>query len=198
MSLFQYNIDAFRVINDLGKQYPSLEPMIIFVAEYTVYFLALLMLFYWFTGLKQNRMMAIYSIFAFIVAEVIGKTVGLFHSNHQPFAVLSDVNQLVQHEIDNSFPSDHTILFFSICTSIWLVRKKEGWIWMILACCVATSRILVGVHYPFDVAVGALIGILSAVLVYKFAPKMSFIKQLLFLYEKIESNVLPAKKQMKN
>ncbi|WP_369900047.1 undecaprenyl-diphosphatase [Bacillus manliponensis] len=198
MSLFQYNIDVFRAINDLGKQYPSLKPMIIFVAEYTVYFLALLMLFYWFTGLKKNRMMAIHSIFAFIVAEVIGKTVGLFHSNHQPFAVLSDVNQLVQHEIDNSFPSDHTILFFSICTSIWLVRKKEGWIWMILACCVATSRILVGVHYPFDVAVGALIGILSAVLVYKFAPKMSFIKQLLFLYEKIESNVLPAKKQMKN
>ncbi|CAM4218484.1 bacitracin ABC transporter permease [Bacillus manliponensis] len=198
MSLFQYNIDAFRAINDLGKQYPSLEPMIIFVAEYTVYFLALLMLFYWFTGSKQNRMMMIHSMFAFILAEVIGKTVGLFHSNHQPFAVLSDVNQLVQHEIDNSFPSDHTILFFSICTSIWLVRKKEGWIWMILACCVATSRILVGVHYPLDVAVGALIGILSAVFVYKFAPKMSFIKQLLSLYEKIESNVLPAKKQMKN
>ncbi len=76
-----------------------------------------------------------------MVAFVIGKIAGEFHLNYQPFAVLPDVNKLVNYTVDNSFPSDHTILFFSICFSFWLVRKKTGWLWLILAFYVVISRI---------------------------------------------------------
>lgn len=198
MSFSQLNIDAFRAINDLGKQYPSLNPTMVFVAEYTVYLLGLIMIFYWFTRSDKNRMMIIHAMIAFVIAEIIGKIVGQFHSHYQPFAVLSDVNKLVNHEIDNSFPSDHTILFFSICFSFWLVRKKEWWLWPVLALCVGTSRILVGVHYPVDVATGALIGIVSALLVYRFAPRLSFLQQLLTQYEKVERYILPSKEKSKS
>ncbi|EEM01553.1 Bacitracin transport permease protein BCRC [Bacillus pseudomycoides] len=143
-------------------------------------------------------MMIIQGGLAFIVAEIIGKIVGQFYSHHQPFAVLPNVNQLVEHEIDNSFPSDHTILFFSICVSIWLVRKKEGWLWLMLAFCVAISRIWVGVHYPIDVVTGALVGIISALFVYWIVPKLSFIKRLLGLYERMEKHVIPVKNNSKD
>ncbi len=49
MSFSQFNIDAFRAVNDLGKQYPFLNSTMTFVAEYMVYFLALIIVVYWFT-----------------------------------------------------------------------------------------------------------------------------------------------------
>ncbi|MED2837549.1 phosphatase PAP2 family protein [Bacillus wiedmannii] len=82
---------------------------------------------------------------------------------------------------------------FSFC----LVRKKTGWLSFILAFCVAVSRIWGGVHYPFDVAIGALIGCVSALFSYWLVPKISFIKQLLTLYERVEKHVLPSKNKSK-
>ncbi|MDA1904348.1 undecaprenyl-diphosphatase [Bacillus cereus] len=197
MTFSQFNIDSFRTINDLGKQYSFLNPAIVFLAEYMVYIFALIILVYWFTGSRKSRMMIIQAMVAFVIAEVIGKIVGKVHLNYQPFAVLPDVNKLVDHAVDNSFPSDHTILFFSICFSFWLVHKKTGWLWLILALCVAISRIWVGVHYPFDVAIGALIGCISAVFSYWLVPKLSFIRQLLTQYERVEKHVLPSKNNSK-
>ncbi|PFD40369.1 undecaprenyl-diphosphatase [Bacillus cereus] len=198
MSYSQLNIDAFRAINDLGKQYSFLNSTMIFLAEYMVYFLGLIIIAYWFTRSKKNKMMIIQALVAFVTAEIIGKLAGKFHLNYQPFAVLPDVNKLVDHAVDNSFPSDHTILFFSICFSFWLVRKKTGWLWLVLAFCVAISRIWVGVHYPFDVVTGALLGSISALFSYWLIPKIAFIKQLLNLYEKMEQNVLPSKNKSKD
>ncbi|WP_156575604.1 undecaprenyl-diphosphatase [Bacillus luti] len=197
MSFSQFNIDIFRAINDLGKQYAFLNSAMVFLAEYMVYILGLIIIAYWFTGFRKSRMLIIQAMVAFVIAEVIGKIAGNFHLNYQPFAVLPHVNKLVDHTVDNSFPSDHTILFFSICFSFWLVRKKTGWLWLILALCVVISRIWVGVHYPFDVAVGALIGCISAVISYWLVPKLSFIRQLLTQYERVEKHVLPSKNKSK-
>ncbi|SCM94969.1 Bacitracin transport permease [Bacillus mycoides] len=197
MSFSQFNIDIFRAINDLGKQYSFLNSAMVFLAEYMVYILGLIIIAYWFTGSRKSRMMVIQAMVAFVIAEVIGKIAGEFHLNYQPFAVLPHVNKLVDHTVDNSFPSDHTILFFSICFSFWLVRNKTRWLWLILAFCVAISRIWVGVHYPFDVAIGALIGCVSAVFSYWLVPKLSFIRQLLTQYERVEKHVLPSKNKSK-
>ena len=43
------------------------------------------------------------------------------------------------------------------------------------------------VQYPFDIAVGALIGCISAIISYWLVPKLSFIKQLLTQYERVEN-----------
>ncbi|PEK30264.1 MULTISPECIES: undecaprenyl-diphosphatase [Bacillus cereus group] len=197
MSFSQFNIDIFRAINDLGKHYSFLNSAMVFLAEYMVYIFGLIIIAYWFTGSRKSRMMVIQAMVAFVIAEVIGKIAGEFHLNYQPFAVLPDVNKLVDHAVDNSFPSDHTILFFSICFSFCLVRKKTGWLWLTLAFCVAVSRIWVGVHYPLDVAIAALIGCVSALFSYWLVPKISFIKQLLTLYERVEKHVLPSKNKSK-
>lgn len=193
MSVSQMNIDVFRMINNLGNQYSFLDPIAIFFAEYMLYILALGMVIYWFTRTKQNRMMIIQAVIAFIFAEIVGKISGLFYSHHQPFADLPNVNQLIDHAIDNSFPSDHTILFFSICFSIWFMRKKEGWLWLVIACFVGIFRIMVGVHYPVDIIFGALFGTTSAILSYWISPKLTFLESLLNVYEKVENFFLPAK-----
>ncbi|WP_366296801.1 undecaprenyl-diphosphatase [Paenibacillus sp. AN1007] len=191
--LFQLDIDIFRAINGLGRQFPFLNPAAVIAAEYMMYLLALAMLIYWFTRSMQHRMMVIQAGLAFIMAEIIGKTMGLLYEHYQPFAVLPNVNKLIDRSIDNSFPSDHTILFFSVAFSFWLVRKKEGWLWLLLAICGAISRVWVGVHYPIDIIVGALIGIGSAWFMYWLAPKVGIIGRSLALYEKMEQRILPTR-----
>lgn len=188
------NESLFRLINDLGKQYTFFNPIFVFIAEYTVIFLAITVITFWFTRVKQNRIMIICGSITFVIAEIVGKVAGKIHSNNQPFAELSNVNQLIEKAVDNSFPSDHTILFFSFCMTFWLFKDGKGLIWVVLAFLVGISRIWVGVHYPADIIVGAIISIISAILVFRIVPKLSLTQKLLGMYEKGESSLLSLRK----
>ncbi|MFB6468808.1 undecaprenyl-diphosphatase [Cytobacillus sp. Hz8] len=198
MFMSSWNQIWFRAINDLGKEYTYLNPIFIFLAEYMVYVFAFCLVVIWFSRREKNRMMVIQAGFAFIVAEILGKVAGLLHSNSQPFAELQHVNQLIEKAVDNSFPSDHTILFFSICFTFWLVQRRSGLIWMLLAISVAISRIWVGVHYPFDVLAGAAIGVISAYIAYLVVPRLHFIRKTLAIYERVEEKIIPTKHHSRN
>ncbi len=190
MNLSEINIELFRMFNDLGKEVMFLNPIMIFFAKYMKYFLLFGIIMYWFTRKRENRIMIISSIFAFVVAEVFGAIAGAIHSNNQPFAELSNVNQLIGHAIDNSFPSDHAIEFFSICITFLLFKKNLRYVWLAIAILVSFSRIWVGVHYPADILVGAILGIIGAALCYWIIPQLNVIKKLIDIYEQGEDYVL--------
>ncbi|PJC24224.1 hypothetical protein CO057_03965, partial [Candidatus Uhrbacteria bacterium CG_4_9_14_0_2_um_filter_41_50] len=69
-----------------------------------------------------------------------------------------------------SFPSAHASTSMAFATSLGYAfigsSLEYGWvfafIWFLLACLIAMSRVVVGVHYFFDVLIGALIGYLIA------------------------------------
>ena len=65
-----------------------------------------------------------------------------------------------------SFPSGHSASSFAGATvlAFALPRRRARWLWL-LAALVAASRIYIGVHYPLDVVVGALLGVAVGVLV---------------------------------
>ncbi|OAO24044.1 undecaprenyl-diphosphatase [Mammaliicoccus lentus] len=190
MNLSEINIELFRMFNDLGKEVMFLNPIMIFFAKYMKYFLLFGIIMYWFTRKRENRIMIISSMFAFVVAEVFGAIAGAIHSNNQPFAELSNVNQLIGHAIDNSFPSDHAIEFFSICITFLLFKKNLRYVWLAIAILVSISRVWVGVHYPADILVGAILGIIGAALCYWIIPQLNVIKKLLDIYEQGEDYVL--------
>ncbi len=65
----------------------------------------------------------------------------------------------------NSFPSGHTATSFALACWLWLRLRHTRYRWVgylawALAVLVGLSRIYRGVHYPLDVLVGALIGIM--------------------------------------
>lgn len=185
-----FNEDLFRWVNQLGIDHGYLNPIFIGLAEYTVLLVALMCLFIWFQNRSRtDRGMVVSAGLTFILAELMGKIAGIFYSNQQPFAEMSHVNLLIQKEVNNSFPSDHTIFIFSVCLIFWLFQKRHVY-WLIIACAVGFSRIWVGVHYPFDVLAGAVISCLIAVAVVYLPICQRSVNAILSCYEWLEQNVV--------
>jgi len=195
MALSEMNSTLFRMINNLGKQYTDLNPFFVFIAEYMIFFLVLAVLLFLFSRRNKNRIMVICAFITLVISDLFAKIAGQFHSNNQPFAELPNVNRLVEKAVNNSFPSDHTIIFFSFCITFWLFKRGWGILWVILAVLVGISRIWVGVHYPADVLVGAIISIVSATIVYKIVLKLSLTKK--FLGNQDEPSILSALSEQK-
>ena len=75
------------------------------------------------------------------------------------------------------FVSSHSANTFGLATTLWLLLRREVkyigllFVWAFL---VSYSRIYVGVHYPLDLAGGALVGITYAGLVMRAYRKLMF------------------------
>lgn len=61
-----------------------------------------------------------------------------------------------------SMPSDHAALYFALAGGLWLVSRRPGAFalaWAAFMVCL--PRVYLGLHYPSDLAAGAVIGLLS-------------------------------------
>lgn len=78
-----------------------------------------------------------------------------------------------------SFPSSHAANHFSVAFFIFLftprVLKKWSFAFLFWAAAISFSQVYVGVHYPFDITMGALLGIAISSVVFVIA-KFGFYK----------------------
>lgn len=73
---------------------------------------------------------------------------------------------LVKNPKDYSFPSGHSSASFASAVSIvqYAKYRKQGIAAVVLAALIAVSRMYVFVHFPTDVFVGTILGIIEAIL----------------------------------
>lgn len=79
------------------------------------------------------------------------------------------ISQTLKNEIqgfefpqDYSFPSGHAATSFALASILVYFDKKRKYLYFITAFLIVYSRIYLGVHYFFDIIVGALLGYLIA------------------------------------
>jgi undecaprenyl-diphosphatase len=83
----------------------------------------------------------------------------------RPCVALTDVHLLIKLTKSYSFPSAHASNFFALATFFSFFYPRYKWWYFTVALIVGMSRVFVGVHYPFDVLGGAILGSACAVFV---------------------------------
>ena len=82
----------------------------------------------------------------------------------RPYEV-SGVKPIIKKESKGkSFPSRHVFSIFVIATVLFFIYKPLGLVLMVAGLVLAVLRVIGGGHFPRDVIVGAIVGILSGVL----------------------------------
>lgn len=68
----------------------------------------------------------------------------------------------------SSFPSGHTVTVFVAAVALGYFLPRWRVVFWVTAALVGVSRVVLGSHYPSDVVAGALLGIVSAVIIRRF------------------------------
>jgi undecaprenyl-diphosphatase len=127
--------------------------------------------FFWFRNsgrIAYVRERIIISLVSCIIGIFVGRVLALslpFRARPVYNAQLGFIkpNKSGQFGLDtwSSFPSDHAIMFFALATGIFLISKKIGvFTYLYVFFIICFPRIYLGLHYPTDILVGAIIGII--------------------------------------
>ena len=164
--LEKFNIGGFRWFNDLAGHNVWLDRFMVFAADKMGYLLILLVLVLFWKKDYFKKVILVSWGAAFIGRFVFVSIARYFLYSPRPFLILENVNQLMNHEIESSFPSGHATFYFALATTIFLTNRRWGSWYLGLTTLVVIARVIAGVHWPLDILGGAAIGILSAVLVH--------------------------------
>ena len=170
-----FDIKLFYFFNNLVGRSHTFDTLVLFLAAYLQYLLAVVfLLFLFFATYKTREKLRIFwvtVISAGIARLGVTELIRLLYHRPRPFITLHVHTLLVDNEW--SFPSGHSAFFFALATAIYLYNKKWGLGFFIAAILMNISRIIAGVHYPSDILGGAIIGIVVAHVVFYFSDKVN-------------------------
>jgi undecaprenyl-diphosphatase len=114
-------------------------------------------------GGKKGRLVVLLIIpVIFLSDQMSAHVLKPFFSRPRPCVTLPDVHLLVGMKRSLSFPSAHASNFFATATYFNYFYPKYRWWYFGAASLVAISRVSIGVHYPFDIIGGAILGAICA------------------------------------
>ncbi len=170
--IYQWDRDLFVFLNNLGIE--SYDGFWIFVTNirhwiplYIIIFILFFTAFFW----KKALFNSLFLLAAFFTTlgftNFTKNLVVRLRPNNEP--ELLDLIRILDTPTNYSFFSGHASASFVVATFVVLsLRKVYKWIYVIYIWPIlfVLSRVYVGVHYPLDLIVGALVGILFALLFY--------------------------------
>ncbi len=159
MSLTSLNIAWFFVINQFAGKSPYLDTFMIFSAQLLIFIVPAVIIYLLFTGRRELAILVFLSSF---LSGAISMSIGALYYHPRPFA-LGLGTTLIVHAPDSSFPSDHTSVAFGFALYFLISgNRRSGAVFISIASLIAIARIFCGVHFPFDIIGGILVGIISA------------------------------------
>ena len=161
-------IYLFRLINNIANPNTILGKIGIYTTRYLIYILGVLAIIFVLVVFRKKweRFWVAFKIFLTLCfTYAINQVIGYIFFRPRPFVDLESVNELIRKSpLEKSFPSDHTGGAFAIAFAIFLINRKWGSVFLLIAFLIGISRVFVGVHYPLDIFAGILTGFLGAIL----------------------------------
>ena len=126
------------------------------------------------------KKIAILALIALLFSDLIAYGLKLIVQEPRPYLTLDNVRLLIREDDIFAFPSGHATSTLAV-VSVFLLNIEElikkhyviaSVLLMAFAVVILFSRIYCGVHYPFDVLAGALIGMAGALVVNRFKDRI--------------------------
>ena len=167
-ALIRADVWLFYLINN-GMQNPVFDvvmPIITNKYAWFPVFLVLIVGLLWKGGYK-GRMVILLTIPVILLSDQVSASlIKPWIGRLRPCVELDHVNALLGIKKSLSFPSSHAANSFAAATLFSYFYPARKIILYSIAVVICYSRVYLGVHYPLDVTVGAVLGVLCAKVVY--------------------------------
>lgn len=153
----------FRAIYGLSRTFWLLDGAMLFLAQYSGYFLvlgaAVLFFFLKKDWKKQTFFFSVTSLSLLFSSGFITPLIRYFFYRPRPYIALS-LESLIT-KTTSAFPSGHAAFFFALSVAVLFFHKRLGVWFLIVSVLMGFARVYAGVHYPLDIVGGAAIGVVS-------------------------------------
>jgi membrane-associated phospholipid phosphatase len=140
-----------------------MDNLIVFLNTYNVFILvAIVLAYFWFVSKQRAETVRIF--LSVMLAAVISLALKYFFNYPRPFEV-EQTSALAGLSTSPSFPSLHTAVAFAAATNVTFHKRSIGLALLMAAVIIGLGRILADVHYPLDVFMGVIIGMVIAVFI---------------------------------
>ncbi len=161
------DIYLFHLLNDLAESWFLLDFFFYFCAKILPYFLLLPFFYLLIKDYKKNLLFVGEAFLtAFLVRYAICEMIRSLVPRLRPYDFMDGVSLLVPFSDNLSLPSGHVSFLFALATVTYFYNKKMSIVLFALSSLVGISRVYVGVHWPSDIVAGALVGVLSGLIVF--------------------------------
>ncbi len=158
--LYKIDLGIFYFINHTmaNSVFDKFFPFITNLQNWIIAYVILLLILF-IKGGRLGKIAGIGIILVIAVADQLSSNLlKHYFQRIRPCNALNDVRLLVGKTSSFSFPSSHAVNNFAAAVFFLKLFPKYKWALLIVASLLAFSRPYVGVHYPFDIVIGAIIG----------------------------------------
>lgn len=119
------------------------------------------------TGRRLEGLMTLLALT--LTAFLINLVVKPMFTRKRPYEILETVRTMINPPFGSSFPSGHAASSFAAASMLWFFNMPFRYFALALALLIAVSRVYLMVHFPSDVLVGVVSGIVISYLTYLLA-----------------------------
>ena len=177
-NIIQHDKELLVFLNGLGNEnwdsfWMFITNQLSWIPLYIFFFFLIFKTFGWKKGLAFIVVTALMVAFSDQLTVFIKNTTERFRPNRDP--QIMDIIRIIKNNKSFSFVSGHATTSTAVTLLMHLTLKKYYkytilfFIWPLLF---AYSRIYIGVHFPIDVTVGAMLGLVIGFLFYKISLKV--------------------------
>lgn len=165
------NNTLFLKLNTLTGHSVFSDTSIVFLAQFLIFVMAVTLFVYMMTTEKtplffQQENSSKYRFYEIVIfagfvscVMVIVSWIKWYFAIPRPFLQFPEAVNLFSYGGFDSFPSGHAALSAAVATIGYLYSKRFGIMLFIGALLVGVARIVAGVHFPFDIVAGYILGV---------------------------------------